>query len=60
MLAKDNSEVIRLNGECSQIENLVVERAQGKPVLFDVRPASLKPFDVRGFETDGLLPRRRS
>ena len=55
MLAEHHYVVGRADGECAEIENLVVQRAQGKAVLLDVRPAGLEPLDVRGFESDYLL-----
>lgn len=55
MLAEDDAEVRRLNGECSKVEDLVMKRTQGQSVSLDVGPARLEPLDVRGFETNGLL-----
>lgn len=55
MPAEHYDVVGRAEGECAEIEDLVVQRTQGKAVLLDVRPAGLEPLDVRGFEGDWLV-----
>src|ERR1700689_262326 len=55
MLAKYDHEVGWAYCECTKVKHLVVQRAQRKPILLDIRTASLKPFYVRGFERDYLL-----
>ena len=40
----------------TEIEELMVQDAQGQTVRGDVRPAGLHPFDVGRLQTDGLAP----
>lgn len=56
VLAENQLVAIGQYRESTQIENLVVQRAQRQTVAFDIRPPSLEPFDVGGFQADGLLP----
>ena len=54
MLAEDHLVAVGQNRECAQIEYLVMQRTQGKPIGHNVRSLCLKPFDMSGLETDGL------
>ena len=55
LLAEHQRVAVGQDGESTEVENLVVHRAQGQAVFFDVRTAGLEPFDMGSFQADGLL-----
>lgn len=50
VLTEDHPVLRRLEGEGTQVEQLVMQRAQGKPVRLDVRSTHVVPLDVGGLE----------
>ena len=50
VLAEDHPVLGRIHRERAQVEQFVVQRAQGQAVGLDVRPADVVPLDVRGFQ----------
>ena len=49
MLAEDHTVFCGLDSEYAEIEELVVQRAQGQAVGFDVGATDVVPLDVGGF-----------
>ena len=47
VLAENHAMLRWLDGERPKIKELVVQRAQRKPVRLDVRPANVMPLNVR-------------
>src|SRR5262245_25059860 len=53
---RDEQHLVVPDGERSQVEHLVVQRAEGKPVTLQVGAVGLVPADVGRVESDGHGP----
>lgn len=55
MLAEDDSPVVRFQGKDPQIEQLVMQGAQGKTIVLGVWSTTRMPLNVRCFQSGRLV-----